>query len=514
MSGPGTSWPSAAWRWLLFTGLALALGGLLGARLSDTARAARPTLPALRRWEAAGALLGLAGTLGLAARLVADAGAGALGSATSGRVTIVEAGAFTVCLLLLALRRPGAAWLPLLAVPVAEGVRGHVEQAAAGWGALLTGVHLAAVAVWVGALVHVVRVGVAWRTQRAAVWWVLTGYARWAAWLFVAVIATGTASALVLVPASALTSTAYGRWPLVKLALVAVAAGAALTARWWLRHGPDRQVRADRQVRVARATRVEAGALTAVLAVTGVLVSTPSARDSQQPLAPPPPAGVVVPLGTLAGQVGVAVAASDGQLVVRLSTPRLGDYYTPDKGASYTLAGQLAAAGHTGRAVRWRGCGPGCFSAPAAWAGGDNLLTLRAGASGWRGGTVSLVVPWPVTAAVPRLARAVAATRAAGQVTVYEAVTSDTSTPMPDPTPLPMTGAAFVATEPYSSGVAPQVVLLRRDAATQRLAVGFPAEGRYVELVLDARDRIVEEVQVDAKHLTRRRFVYADQASD
>jgi len=43
------------------------------------------------------------------------------------------------------------------------------------------------------------------------------------------------------------------------------------------------------------------------------------------------------------------------------------------------------------------------------------------------------------------------------------------------------------------------------------LAVGFPAEGRYVELVLDRDGRIVEESLADAKHLTRRRFVYADQ---
>jgi len=166
------------------------------------------------------------------------------------------------------------------------------------------------------------------------------------------------------------------------------------------------------------------------------------------------------------------------------------------------------SGGGAARDIRVRGCGEGCFVAPVGWRSGDNVLTLRVDARGWRGATVSLVVPWPVTPAAERLAGAVVAMTAAGPITVYEAVTSDTSQSMPEPTPLSMTGKAFVATEPYSSGVAPQVVQTRGDTDIVRLAVGFPAEGRYVELVLDARDRIVEETAVDAKHLTRRRFVY------
>ena len=71
-----------------------------------------------------------------------------------------------------------------------------------------------------------------------------------------------------------------------------------------------------------------------------------------------------------------------------------------------------------------------------------------------------------------------------------------------------MSGASFVATELYSAGIAPQIVQLRGDGDTVRLAVGFPAEGRYAELVLDTANRILEETLVDAKHVTRRRFVY------
>jgi copper transport protein len=39
-------------------------------------------------------------------------------------------------------------------------------------------VHLAAVAIWVGALVHVARAALAWRAVRPAVLWVLAGYVR------------------------------------------------------------------------------------------------------------------------------------------------------------------------------------------------------------------------------------------------------------------------------------------------------------------------------------------------
>ncbi len=339
----GTSWPSAGWRWLLFAGLALALGGACGVRLSDSARAVRPDLPPLRGLEPVGAVVGLVAALGLAVGLVVDAGPGVLTAAPPGRVVLVEVAAFAACLVLWAAGRRRWGWLPLLVVPVAEGVRAHAQVFAPGWGALLTGVHLAAAAVWVGALAHVVRAGVAWRSHRAAVWWVVTGYARWAAWLFAAVVATGTASALLLVPASALTTTGYGRLLLVKVALVCVAAAAALTARWSLRRGPDRLPR------IARATGVEVGVLAAILAVTAALVSTPPARNAPQPFAPPP-AGVVLPLGTLAGQVGVAVAASDGQLVVRLSTPRVGDYYAP-------ATAPAVPAGRIPRVGRRRGTG-------------------------------------------------------------------------------------------------------------------------------------------------------------
>jgi copper transport protein len=331
-------------------------------------------------------------------------------------------------------------------------------------------------------------------------------YARLAAWVFATVVVTGTVAALLLVPLPALTATGYGRLLLLaKLALVAAAAGLALAARRRLRRGPT----ADRPV--TGLTRLEAGALVGVLAVTAALVSSPPPGGQQtQPAAPPPPAGVVLPLGTLAGQIGVGVAASERQLVVRLSAPSRGDYYATPGKQTFTLAGRLTAAGHRPTDLHWRGCGQGCFYTPASWRRGDNLLTLHASAPGWRGGTTSLVIPWPVQAASDQIGRVVAALRATDRFTLYEAVSSDTTSGPPDPQPLPMSGPFFLASEPYGSGVAPQAVVLPPPAAGQtRLALGFPADGRYVDLVIDdASARILDETVVDAKHLTRRHFVY------
>ena len=137
---------------------------------------------------------------------------------------------------------------------------------------------------------------------------------------------------------------------------------------------------------------------------------------------------------------------------------------------------------------------------------GDDLPIGCVGA----GGTVSLLVPWPVQPATDRLAAATAVLRAAGPITVYEQVTSDASHPLPDPTPLQITGAAFLASEPYATGVAPQAVALRTGGGRTRLALGYPAAGQWVQLLLDDHDRIVEEQLSDEHHLIHRRFVYPD----
>ncbi|GAB3366470.1 MULTISPECIES: copper resistance CopC/CopD family protein [Amycolatopsis] len=495
--GSSISWLEAALRWLLFAGVAVALGGLVGERFAASARAENPALRAPRSQLAPGTLVALAGAAGLVAVLLAGAGAEAWRSRI-GLLLLVESAGLVLALVLGTVasgRFRRASALPLLAVVVADGLRSHANQAIPGWGAALTAVHLAAVAVWAGTLVYVVRTAFAWRTRRPAVRWVLAGYLRLAGWVFAAVVATGALSAVVLIPLSDLFDTAYGRVLLVKLGLVAVAAGAALAGR--------SAARGNRLGGVRAVARVEAVVLIGVLAASAVLVSTPPAGSQQS--GPPPASGLVVPLGALAGQIGVSAAASDGQLVVRLSTPRRGDYYSPQAAQDFSLSGRLSAGDSD---LSFRGCGEGCFVSTVDWRAEDNVLTLNAGAAGWHGGVVSLIVPWPARPGNGDLSRAVEKLRSAEKLTVYESVTSDTSAAAPPPQRLDLTGSFFAAQEPYASGVAPLAARISPDGRPVRLALGYPAASTDVVLALDGQGRISEETLSDDTHLIHRRFVY------
>ncbi|MBC2644850.1 MULTISPECIES: copper resistance protein CopC [unclassified Rhodococcus (in: high G+C Gram-positive bacteria)] len=500
--GQSTSWTDAALRWLLFLGLAGALGGLVAERVTATARRENPALPVVRSWIVAASLVGLGGVLGLGAALAVSAGTvSVLWQGRPGLVLLTEATGLMLAAVLASAGRRVWAAAPLVLVVAAEGLRSHANVASPGWGGALTAIHLAAAAIWVGALLHTVRAVLAWWGERAAVRWVLAGYTRLAVWTFLIVVATGTVSALLLIPLAALFSTTYGQVLVVKLVLVAAASGLALAARLAL-HAPERTAVVRPKI------RAESIVLIAVLAVSATLVSTTPAGTSPQP-GPPAPQGPVLPLGGLAGQVGISVAASDGQLVVRLSTPRRGDYYAPEPDQDFTLTGRIDTAAGDDSALALRGCGPGCFVAPATWQSGDNLLTLGAAAQGWQGGTVSLLVPWPTEPGGDDLARAVAATRAAGDLTVYETVTSDTTGPVPEPQRLDLPADFFLAQEPYADGTAPIAARLPHQGGV-RLALGYPAAGMNVLLTLDDAGRISEETLTDTKHLVTRRFLYPE----
>jgi copper transport protein len=62
----------------------------------------------------------------------------------------------------------------------------------------------------------------------------------------------------------------------------------------------------------------------------------------------------------------------------------------------------------------------------------------------------------------------------AGQVTVYETVTSDTSTAGGDPTRLDLDAGFFLGQEPYATGVAPIATRISHDEQPVRLALGTP----------------------------------------
>lgn len=512
-SGQGGQSPallaSTMLRWLLFAALALCLGGMVGARV---VRDMTGPSPAPSAWTTRAALAGVAAAFGLTG-LVAGNGSlwtgltapslGVLGS-PPGRLTLLEATGFAATAVLARTRARQVAWAPLLLVVGAEAVRAHPATALPGWGAPLTAAHLLAAATWVGALAQVVRTAVARRdsprTARAAV----GAYARLAAWLFTAVVVTGTASALVLVPWDGWTTTTYGRVLLLKLGLVVVAAGLALSGRYRLRG------RWKTSPTPGAAARTERWVLVLVLGVTALLVSlpTPAALAGGNLGLPPPASGVVVPLGARAGTIGVSAAASAGQLVVHLSTPTFTNRAQgqPDR-TVYRVSGSAAIDGHA-RALPWRGCGPGCFVAPLTWGAGRNQVTLTAAADDWPGGTVSLVVPWPPHSGTDELRALASAMAKVPNMTVYERVSSDSRSGPGPVTRLVMSGKAFLGVEPYGSGVAAQAALLPVENGQSALAVGFPGDLTQAELVLDARGRLVRETLTAPYHWVTRTFVY------
>jgi copper transport protein len=290
--GASIAWLSAALRWLLFAAFAIAFGGLIAGRFTATARAENPKLPAPRSLIAGALVAALAAAAGLAAQVVVEAGRlDVLWRDGSGAVVSVEGAGLAAALALLAMRRRAWALLPLLMVIGAEGWRSHAHTAAGTWGAVLTGVHLAAAATWVGALVATTLAVLAWRREPAAVRWVITGYMRLAVWTFAVVVGTGVVSALLLLPLSQVFTTDYGRVLVIKLALVAGAATLALTGRWIQRSE-------TRIPKLPTVIRAESLTLVAVLALSATLVSTPPVKGAAQP-APPQPTGPVLPMGAL-----------------------------------------------------------------------------------------------------------------------------------------------------------------------------------------------------------------------
>lgn len=509
---------SAVLRWLLFLALSVGLGGSVGARVVRR-HAGHQRTPS--PWTGSAAVAGGVAAAGLAALIggngslwgwIGDPALGPVARALPGQLALVEVVAFAASGALSRTRARDWAWLPLLAVVVSEGLRSHVATALPSWGALLTALHLLAAAIWVGALGQTVRAVIAGRGSPGRSWAALAAYARLAGWVFGAVVVTGACSALLLVPWSDWTTTPYGRVLLLKLALVALAATLAVLGRRAVRRASTSGERVSQITKTARTVRVELAAVVAVLGVTAVLVSlpTPDALAADDLALPPPPSGVVVPLGARAGMIGISAAASSGQLVVHLSAPRLGNRAGAVDPTVYRLAGAVSLDGQRELRLTWRGCGPGCFVTPVHWTAGQNPVTLRAGADDWPGGQVSVVVPWPARPGDEQLRGLVATMARVPRVTVHERITSDSRTGLGLGRPLTMSGKEFLGVEPYGSGRATQVALLGRSGGQTTLAVGFPGDLTQAELVIDDDGRLLRETLTAPYHWISRSFVYPE----
>jgi copper transport protein len=508
---PGTAGLAAAvvLRWLLFGGMSLALGGLVGdailTRIQSDAGGRLPAWPrAPTGWPTAvgatSALLLAAHTAGQGSLLrgIVAGPAAWLGSA-AGRISIAEVALFAVAGLLGArARHRRAAVLPLLAIAVAEGLRNHLH-ARWGWaGTAVIAVHLSAAAVWSGALITVIRGASRWRASRKnrAAWLAVYDYARVAAWLFAAVITTGTAAAIGLVGSlSALTGTGYGRALLVKLGLAATVTGLAGLSRLRLGTAPSRRPAPGRP------TRAEATTLAGVLMATAVLVSVPTPADATAVVPPPPaPLGPVVSLGGLAGNITVGLAASAGLLRLKAAAP------LTVAGTASTVRVKVSLV-RDGRPERlsMTNCGGGCFAAPTTWRG-TTQVRIDATAHGWRGGRAELDVPWPPAPAGQTLTRVFAAMTAMHTLTMREVVSSDGSRPPTVHNTFAMTGAQFLDVEPYGPDALGPVLV---PEPGRRLRVVFAVtDTYYVDLLVDRAGRITTESLTTPNHLIRRTFTY------
>ncbi|WP_246204465.1 copper resistance protein CopC [Streptomyces tailanensis] len=200
---------TTALRWLLFTALALMLGERAAGRLATRI----PDAPTRRPhpWMLPVALVGCAAALALAALQIGDGSLASLLDTRPGVLAVAEAAAFALAGVAVLVRRRAWALVPPAAVLIAEALRAHPQAQQAVAGPVLTFVHLTAAALWAGTLVRVLRTMAAWRGERNAARALLLAYARLAAWLFAAVVATGLIAALLLVPLDDLATTTYGQ---------------------------------------------------------------------------------------------------------------------------------------------------------------------------------------------------------------------------------------------------------------------------------------------------------------
>ncbi|MEU4659249.1 CopD family protein [Streptomyces sp. NPDC023723] len=270
-------------RAVLFAALAVPLGELFAGRLARSLPGAAPAAP--RGWSVPAAVVGFGAALGLASVVatgnlvpggLADIDVGGLYATRDGKLALLEVNAFLVAGLCAASGRPGTRVWPLAAVVVAEALRAHppTEQSPL-LGSGLTLLHLTCASLWVGGLLHVLRVLARWRGAGAdagAGAALLGRYARVAAGLLAVITATGVCSSLRRMPAGSLlgqlTDTAYGRVLLAKVLLVAAVAALALWARIRLGRAPD-------PLAACTPARAEVAVLGVVVAVSGLLTALP-----------------------------------------------------------------------------------------------------------------------------------------------------------------------------------------------------------------------------------------------
>ena len=516
-----TSWSEVAASWLVFIGLALALGGLASERfiwrrtpLTARAITAAPVWPgvALATGGAFLQLVVLAGDRrggGLSAGLSESAIADALAT-RPGKLTL----ALIISVLIGAAFLPLRWWrvtaiVPFFAAVVFIAARGHSGTSGHGWAVVADIIHLTAVAVWLGALAHLVLVVVRSGAARATLVEGARRYARFALPTVIVISATGILTAIPEFRSfGSVFTSGYGRTLLIKAALIAVALMFALAARRWaLPANPHPRLPLLKRLTVAEAT-----VLAAVLIVVAVLVNAApprgpaAAATPAAALGPPPVAGPSLQLADLAGQLGLAVTAGAKELQFTVVPP--GDQLA----GSLKLTAEATRPDGRGVDLYPRPCGSTCFTIRYRLTPGTTVVRAHLSSSAWRGGTVSFAIPWPLSPEKPKLLRRIAARmNDVPALALYEAVTSGPGN-SGRPTRYTLTGPQFMKTELYRSGAVDVRVVGRQPGLTQ-LAFALPGSKIWYRIWFDARYRLRREMIVSPGHLIRRSFRYGAEAA-
>lgn len=397
-----TSWSGVAPSWLMFLGLALALGGLLSEvfvwrRVQEETRIAAPVMSGVIVAAAGGVweLVLLAGSErggGLAAGLHAGAIANALGTRPGG-LTLATLIALAVAGVLAGRRAlRGLAIAPLLVAVVLNADRGHSGTSGTAWAVAADSVHLATVAIWVGALAHLVWTAARGTAPRPVFVEGVRRYSRFALPTALVVLATGVLTAIPeFRSVDDVVSTSYGKTLLIKSGLISGALLLALAARLRaLRGNPD-----PRLVLLRRLTTAELTTVLAVLIVAAVLVNAAPPRApaavqaSSGLLGPPPVTGPTVRLADFAGQLIVGLTAGAHELqftVFPTGYQALG---------TVTLTADMRQPDGSSPDLFPRPCGGGCFTISVPLQRGSTKVTAHVSSDRWKGGDVRFTIPWP-----------------------------------------------------------------------------------------------------------------------
>jgi copper transport protein len=511
----GTSWSEVVASWLLFIGLALALGGLVSERVVWHRTPARTTVAAAP--VAAGLALAAAGGLSALVLLAANQRGGGLisglhGGALAdvlgtrpGKLTLATVIALAISGVLTRLR-----WLrvtaivPIFAAVILNADRGHSGTSGYGWAVAADSLHLAAVAIWLGALAHLVVIVARADAPRPALVDGARRYSRFALPTVLVVLATGVLTAIPeFRSVGAVFSSGYGQTLLVKSGLIGVALLVALVARQQaLPANPH-----PRLPLLRRLTLTEATTLAVVLIVAAVLVNAAPPRASARAsaatsaLGPPPVAGPALRLADLAGQLVVAVTAGARELQFTVLPP---GSQPPGK---LKLSAEAGRPDGTSADLYPRPCGSGCFSIRFPLRPGVTVVTARVSSNKWKGGEVRFALPWPLAPERPALVRRVGAKmRALPSLSLTEQVTSGPGSRTPQAA-YSLSGRQFMQTEVFGGGAVDVHSLGTRNGSTQ-FVFAVPGSNIWYRIWVDRRYRLRRELIIDPGHRIFRTFRY------